>query len=252
MKVYFHPSFYEEYTSDPAAESGRMEAIVSAIESHVDLMTCEPASEEEILAAHTQEHIDKIHRQGLYEIASLAAGGALQAAQSGMDAPSFGLVRPPGHHASTSSCWGFCYFNNMAISLYGLRASQRISEAFVLDFDLHFGDGNVNILEHESWVEIINPESLNRQRYLDRVKSCLEATSADVIAVSAGFDNHLNDWGGLLHTDDYRLMGNWVREAAERNSGGCYGILEGGYNHNVLGRNVLAFLKGLMGETEPD
>ncbi|MDJ0622718.1 MAG: hypothetical protein QNJ17_07115 [Desulfocapsaceae bacterium] len=252
MKVYFHPMFYEEYTSDPAAESGRMEAIVSEIESHVEFLDCQPATEEQILAAHTPEHIEKIHQQGLYEIASLAAGGALQAATTGLKEPSFGLVRPPGHHASANSCWGFCYFNNMAISLYGLRASHGISEIFVLDFDLHFGDGNVNILEHETWIEIINPESLNRERYLDRVKSCLLATRADVIAVSAGFDNHLNDWGGLLHTDDYRRMGNWVSEAAQRNSGGCYGILEGGYNHNVLGRNVLAFLRGLEGEAGQD
>ena len=40
-------------------------------------------------------------------------------------------------------------------------------------------------------------------------------------------------------------MLKWVRAAAERNGGGCYGILEGGYNHNVLGTNVLAFIEGL-------
>jgi acetoin utilization deacetylase AcuC-like enzyme len=40
-------------------------------------------------------------------------------------------------------------------------------------------------------------------------------------------------------------MAQWARAAAERNGGGCYGILEGGYNHNVLGSNVLAFIEGL-------
>jgi acetoin utilization deacetylase AcuC-like enzyme len=49
----------------------------------------------------------------------------------------------------------------------------------------------------------------------------------------------------LLTTDDYRAMGSWVRQAADRNNGGCYGILEGGYNHDVLGKNVLSFLDGL-------
>jgi acetoin utilization deacetylase AcuC-like enzyme len=33
--------------------------------------------------------------------------------------------------------------------------------------------------------------------------------------------------------------------AVERNKGGCFGILEGGYNHAVLGKNVLAFVEGL-------
>ncbi len=247
MKVYFHENFYRIYTHDPAAAAGRMEAIVQAIEDHVTLCAFPPAAEADLRRAHSQGHIDAIREQGLYDIAALAAGGAIAAAETGMDDPCFALIRPPGHHASASSCWGFCFFNNLAISLHRLRASGRIKTAFVLDFDLHFGDGNVNILGSEAWVEILNPESASRAAYLKQVQRALDATFADVIAVSAGFDNHLEDWGGLLATEDYRTMGGWVREAARRNRGGCYGILEGGYNHAVLGSNVLAFLEGLGG-----
>lgn len=245
MKVYFHPSFYDEYTSDPAAERGRIEAIVQEIKPHVELVSCSPAAEDDILAAHSKEHVEDVHREGLYSIATLAAGGAMEAARSGMESPSFALIRPPGHHASADRCWGFCYFNNMAVSLYHLRAEHLIETAFILDFDLHYGDGNVNILGKEDWVEILNPGSSSREAYLEEVKVALEATRADVIAVSAGFDHHVNDWGGLLYTADYKTMGEWVQAAAARNGGGCYGILEGGYNHQVLGKNVLAFLQGL-------
>lgn len=246
MKVYFHQHFYEDYTSDPAAAVGRMEAIVEAITPFAEIVPCTPASEEALLAAHAKAHIEQVRRQGLYEIAALAAGGAVQAAEAGMVEPSFGLIRPPGHHASANSCWGFCYFNNMAVSLYHLRATQKIKRAFILDFDLHYGDGNVNILGREPWVEILNPESHKRETYLEEVNDALESTAADVIAVSAGFDHHVNDWGGLLYTADYKTMGRWVRETARRNGGGCYGLLEGGYNHNVLGLNVLAFLEGIQ------
>jgi acetoin utilization deacetylase AcuC-like enzyme len=31
--------------------------------------------------------------------------------------PAFAVIRPPEHHASADSCWGFCYFNSVAISL---------------------------------------------------------------------------------------------------------------------------------------
>jgi len=248
MIVYFHPQFYEDYTSDPAAEPGRMEAITEAITPFVKIVSCGPASEDDLLAAHAKTHIEQVRRLGLYEIAALAAGGAIQAAQTGMGEPSFGLIRPPGHHASANSCWGFCYFNNMAVSLYHLRAKNHIAQAFVLDFDLHHGDGNVNILGKETWVDILNPESDQRESYLEEVSDALAATQADVIAVSAGFDHHVNDWGGLLYTADYKIMGKWVREAALRNGGGCYGLLEGGYNHRVLGENVLAFLEGLRGK----
>jgi acetoin utilization deacetylase AcuC-like enzyme len=245
MKVYFHPVFYKVYTYDPAAAAGRMEAIVDTIAPHIDIYSFDPATEDDLRAAHLDQHIENIRSRGLYDIAALAAGGAIQAAETGMQQPSFALIRPPGHHASADSCWGFCFFNNMAVSLYRLRAAGRIDTAFILDFDLHYGDGNVNILGHEPWVDILNPESRHRQSYLEQVKRALDTTTADVIAVSAGFDNHVQDWGGLLTTADYHTMGAWVRAAANRNNGGCYGILEGGYNHDVLGKNVLAFIEGL-------
>jgi acetoin utilization deacetylase AcuC-like enzyme len=245
MKVYFHEDFYRVYTSDPAAAAGRMEAIVQTIQEHVTFCSFAPATEEDLRRVHPQGHLNSIRQHGLYDIAALAAGGAIAAAETGLQEPSFALIRPPGHHASADSCWGFCFFNNMAVSLHRLRSGGRVKKAFVLDFDLHFGDGNVNILENESWVEILNPESANRSSYLQRVEKALGATTADLIAVSAGFDNHIEDWGGLLTTEDYRTMGAWVHAAARRNAGGCFGILEGGYNHAVLGGNVLAFLEGL-------
>jgi acetoin utilization deacetylase AcuC-like enzyme len=94
-------------------------------------------------------------------------------------------------------------------------------------------------------VTIFNPASSNRNEYLKSVQDALSQAQADIIAVSAGFDNHEADWGGLLKTEDYKYMGKLVRETARRNKGGCFGILEGGYNHNVLGKNVLAFIEGL-------
>jgi acetoin utilization deacetylase AcuC-like enzyme len=48
-----------------------------------------------------------------------------------------------------------------------------------------------------------------------------------------------------LTTEDYREMGRLVREASLKNGGGCFAILEGGYNHQVLGDNVLAFIEGM-------
>ncbi|MCJ7520947.1 MAG: histone deacetylase family protein, partial [Dehalococcoidia bacterium] len=67
---------------------------------------------------------------------------------------------------------------------------------------------------------------------------------ADVIAVSAGFDRHEDDWGGQLTTGDYLEIGRMVKEFSERVcQGKRYGILEGGYNHSVLGKNVKAFIE---------
>ena len=87
MKVVYHKDFNQVYTSDPAAASGRMESIVETIEPYVEFVQAEPALRAHIAAVHTDMQIQKVENQGLYEIASLAAGGAIQAAQIGLSEP---------------------------------------------------------------------------------------------------------------------------------------------------------------------
>lgn len=245
MKVYFHEAFYQVYTSDPAAAAGRMEAVVAALEGEVDFATITPAAEIDILRVHSRRHLERVRDEGVFDIAALAVGGAIQAATSALSEPAFALVRPPGHHASADSCWGFCYFNNMAVALARLKQEGSIARALVLDFDLHYGDGNVNILGDRPWATIVNPEAASAAHYLEQTEAALVDEVFDIIGVSAGFDNHLEDWGGLLATEDYHALGRMVRRAAERRRGGCFGILEGGYNHDVLGLNVRAFIQGM-------
>lgn len=247
MKVYYSQEFAHSYSSDPAAAPGRMESVLAAIEGRVDFADVVPASMEDIRACHTERHVQRVKSMGIYDIAALAAGGAIQAATTGLKEPAFALVRPPGHHASADSAWGFCYFNNMAIALMRLRKEGLIRRAFILDFDLHYGDGTVNILGQSDFVNILNPSDGDAGRYLLAVEKSMP-DDADIIGVSAGFDNHLEDWGGLLSTDDYRKLGRMTRNAAEKSGGGCFAVLEGGYNHQVLGQNVAAFLEGMEGK----
>jgi len=247
MKVIFHDDFYQVYTSDPASAAGRMEAVIKVIESRVEFIKAEPASGDEIAAVHTKSHIDYVRGKGLYPISALAAGGAVQTATISLKEPSFGVIRPPGHHASSGSCWGFCYFNNMAIALEQLKRSKKIQKAYVLDIDLHFGDGTVNIFGDKDYVTVHNIAANTRDAYMDEVAQEMEKCEADIIGISAGFDNHAQDWGGTLETDDYRIIGRTVLAAAKRCNGGCFGILEGGYNHQILGFNVLALMEGLSG-----
>jgi acetoin utilization deacetylase AcuC-like enzyme len=245
MKVVFHEDFYRVYTGDPAAAPGRMESIIETIEPHVEFVQAEPAVRQHIAAIHTEMYIQRVEKQDLYDIAMLAAGGAFQAAQIGLTEPSFGLIRPPGHHASAASAWGFCYFNNMAVALETLRRMNKIKSACVLDIDFHFGDGTVNTLEKRNWATVINIEAPNRSDYLKEVELAMKNCKADLIGISAGFDYHTKDWGGLLYTEDYEAIGHRVRSAADAAGAGCFAILEGGYNHEVLGQNVLALIQGM-------
>jgi acetoin utilization deacetylase AcuC-like enzyme len=122
-----------------------------------------------------------------------------------------------------------------------------VHQTYVLDIDLHYGDGTVNILEGKDYVRVHNMEGRDRHSYLAEIKKEMDQVQVDLIGVCAGFDNHQDDWGGLLTTEDYLTIGQLVKTASLRCRGGCFAILEGGYNHRVLGQNVLALIQGLRG-----
>lgn len=249
MKIVYHSRYEEVYAGDPAAKAGRMESILKEVSPQFDLVTPDPASTIDIKLVHSDWHIVSIQREtDTYEVALLAAGGAIKAADLAMNGePAFGLIRPPGHHASPDHCWGFCFFNNMAISIARLRQEGVINTAAILDIDLHFGDGTENIFRNVAGVSYFHPEAGGRQEFVDSISRFLSDIEADVIAVSAGFDRHEDDWGGQLTTGDYLETGQIVKEFSERVcQGKRYGILEGGYNHSVLGKNVKAFIEGMM------
>ncbi len=285
MKVIFHQRFYEVYASDPAAAPGRMEPMVEELEKEfdtfdgakprflnrgkkrrsvstlsiprasgrgvewVEFVEPEPASEKDLERVHGRKHIQWVKGDPMvYEMGLLAAGGAILAGEMAFDGePTFGLIRPPGHHASPHSCWGFCYFNNIAIAIKRLISKEKIRSALILDFDLHYGDGTSNIFHGSKEVSYFHPEGTNREIFLKDLQRCLQTENPyDIIAISAGFDRHKEDWGGLLTTEDYFTIGKWAKEASlEKCQGRRFGVLEGGYNHAVLGRNVKSFLQGL-------
>lgn len=244
MKVVYHEAFRTPYCSDPAAADGRMDAILNVIEDHVDLLEASPADYEDIAACHTTTHIEYVRSLGLYDISALAAGAAIQAATIGLQEPCFAIVRPPGHHASRDSAWGYCFFNNMAIAISKMKRAGKIRRAFVLDIDCHYGDGTVDILSTKGYVKVCNPKASDAEAYLKEIMENL-AEDVDMIGISAGFDNHREDWGGLLSTEDYRKIGRLVKEACQKNKAGYFAVLEGGYNQGVLGHNVLALIEGM-------
>lgn len=128
------------------------------------------AQEEEIALCHSKAYIDlvkhetsQIHPLNLpddgsiwlstgdapicsksYEIALLAAGGALAAVDAVLRNTSlraFVSARPPGHHAHQSLGHGFCIFNNIAIAARYAQKKYGIKKILIADWDVHHGDG---------------------------------------------------------------------------------------------------------------
>ncbi|CAN5388332.1 hypothetical protein BH10PSE19_BH10PSE19_01340 [soil metagenome] len=54
------------------------------------------------------------------------------------------ITRPPGHHASSDFSQGFCIFNNALVAV--ITALEAGKKVVLVDFDLHYGDGSVDVL----------------------------------------------------------------------------------------------------------
>jgi len=237
-----------------------------------------PVREEDLLLVHSREHVERIRRgnffdpdtpayPGIYEYARLAAGGALLAAEL----EGFSLLRPPGHHAGRSGralgapTLGFCYFNNLALAVKKLDL-----RALIVDIDGHHGNGTQEIFAGDPKVKFVSlhragiypgtgwdsgPNFVNVPldevgdelylRYLDRALKKVGAEDCEVIAISAGFDSHAGDLSSLgLSTEGFRRIGE--RLAAYEKP--VFGVLEGGYIGENVGRDLHALLEGLQGK----
>ncbi|MCL6478939.1 MAG: histone deacetylase family protein [Peptococcaceae bacterium] len=251
MKVVFHERYREVYASDWASEQGRLDGAYRELCGCFDFVEPDPAKEEDLKLVHSTGHIEKMKENNkAYEVAVLAAGGAIKAAQLAVNGErAFALVRPPGHHATVDCKWGFCIFNNIAIAVEKLRREGSIKKALIIDIDLHFGDGTSKIFKDVPDVIYHHVKSRKRSVFLKRLENFLAADHpCDLVAVSAGFDTHEYDWGFLLKTADYNTIGKMIKSYADRCCGGkLFGVLEGGYNHYYLGRNIKAFIMGLEG-----
>jgi len=247
MKIVYHPIYGESYPTAACECPERISTIYSALsgsseDGGYDFVTPPQLPEGDLERVHSSRHIASVKQRlpQAFTVARYAAGGAVLAAELALSEPSFALIRPPGHHASRESAWGFCFFNNMALAVTALQAQSHISDALILDIDLHFGDGTVNILEDEPWVEILNVGTDKRSLFIKLIKKKLETTHYDMVGVSAGFDTYEKDWGGILTTEDYYTIGKLIKTNAEQR----FALLEGGYFLPDLGKNVKAFLKG--------
>ncbi len=132
-----------------------------------ELVHIEPdsASEDDLRLIHKADYIEQAQRDieaGMtmlstgdtnvcpksYDIALLAAGGAMRAVDavcSGKVNSAFCAVRPPGHHATAGAGMGFCVFNNAAIAARYAQKNHNPERVLIVDWDVHHGNGTQEI-----------------------------------------------------------------------------------------------------------
>ncbi|MBV8060583.1 MAG: histone deacetylase family protein [Alphaproteobacteria bacterium] len=127
---------------------------------HLQWRTAQPATPANLLAIHTQKHIDAILQPiapgttrhyppdtdataGTASAIRAAAGLALQAVAdvvSGKHQSAFCLCSPGGHHAEVEMASGFCFVNHVALAaVYAQQMGMK--RVAVVDIDVHHGNG---------------------------------------------------------------------------------------------------------------
>ncbi|KAG0219715.1 Histone deacetylase hda1 [Mortierella sp. GBA43] len=100
-------------------------------------------SKEELLV--TAENYNSIYLNNLSAFcARLSCGSLLElckAVATGQVLNGVAIVRPPGHHAEPDEAGGFCLFNNVAIAARYLQKHHHLKKIFILDWDVHHGNG---------------------------------------------------------------------------------------------------------------
>ena len=133
------------------------------------------ATRQELLRVHTPAYLDRLAvlnreaeavagldgfmTRGSYDIARLAAGGALAAVDaiySGTVTNAYALVRPVGHHAEADQGLGFCLLSNAALAAAHAMATHGARRVALVDIDVHHGNGAQRIFWNDPRVLTIS------------------------------------------------------------------------------------------------
>jgi acetoin utilization deacetylase AcuC-like enzyme len=274
---------------------------VSGLRRELTDMIPRPATREQLLAVHTAEYVARIEElsaarggdagdgttpfgRGGFEIAQLAAGGAVGAVEavvSGAVDNVYALVRPPGHHATPDRGMGFCVFNNVAVAIRHLLRGGAVERIAVVDWDVHHGNGTQAIFYDDPRALVISvhqdrcyppdsglveergsgagvganvnvplPPGSGHEAYVEAfgrvVIPALLRFAPELVVVSSGFDASVYDPLGrmLLHSDSYRVLTEMLLELT---SGRLAVIHEGGYSEFYVPFCGLAVVEALAG-----
>jgi acetoin utilization deacetylase AcuC-like enzyme len=263
----------------PAAQEAQLELIHSAcLVRHIRELS---------LAGGGEIDGDTFVGEPSYRSALHAVGGACEmtrALLAGEGRLGFCAVRPSGHHAEPDRAMGFCLFNNVAVAAEFAIRELGLSRVFVLDWDVHHGNGTAEAFRrradvlfasiHQSGIYpgsgplsdvgsgagegyTINlpvPAGSEEDLWLSLIEHIVlpaaQEFAPQLVLVSAGFDAHREDplAGCRLKTSSFAEMGRHVRDLCERLGVPLGVVLEGGYQPRILGECVRETLTALASE----
>ena len=241
-----------------------------------------------IRAVHPQSHINLIAEQAHDEsICRLAVSGALAAVDAvctGEVQNAFCAVRPPGHHASHTGEYGFCFYNNVAIAARYAQMKHKMTSILIVDWDYHHGDGTEWAFYDDPTVLFFSTHALYAfpgtgaaertgegkgkgfninvplprgaddkmilNAFTERLVPAVNTFRPDLVLISAGFDSRKDDLLGDFAVTDagfVELTKLMMSIAATYSRSRIVSILEGGYNTEGSALAVESHVRTLLG-----
>ncbi len=298
------PSVLSPHHPDTPA---RIDAIEGAMEGlgwlGCELLDAPAATEAELELVHAPSHVRRIRDLCLrgggqidedtyvgepsYRAALHSAGGAcamVRVLVAGDATAAFCGLRPSGHHAERAQAMGFCLFDNIAIAAELAIQELEVRRVFILDWDVHHGNGTAEIFRrrddvlfasiHQAplfpgtglltdagsgagygyTINVPVPKGSDEEVWLSVLEHVLIPVALEfapeLVLISAGFDAHRSDplGGCLLERDSFAQMACQVRDMAAELGAPVGAVLEGGYDLDALAECVPATIAALDGE----
>ncbi|HNJ02677.1 MAG TPA: histone deacetylase [Leptospiraceae bacterium] len=187
----------------------------------------------------------------------LASGGTALAARLALESGLAMNLSGGFHHSYADHAEGFCYLNDVAISVRMLQKEKKIKRALIIDLDVHQGNGNAKIFHGDNTVFTFSMHEQNNypvkeqsdldigletgcrdEQYLTLLSQALkeiqEQFEPDLIYYLAGVDPYEHDrLGGIALTK--RGMAERDRVVRDFLPGvPMVTLLAGGYAENTL------------------
>lgn len=233
------------------------------------------ATDEQLRLVHTADYVHRVANgllpkkavrrigfpwsPGLVERSRRSTGATIEAARAAISEGVAVNLAGGTHHAFADRGEGFCVFNDVAVAARLMQAEGRILTGFVIDCDVHQGNGTAEIFQHDPTVttfsihgkrnyplkktnsdlDVALDDGADDGVYLDALNRSLtqlfDVRSPDLVFYLAGADPFAQDRLGKLQLtkQGLRQRDTMILQRCRSRCIPCVIVMAGGYAEDV-------------------